>query len=223
MGGGAGSSQGMAMGHAVGTHASLNLLPEWLGIVGVVMFILVAGSHLRHLVMASGERRWWHVCHVLMAIGMAFMYVPATIYSQGIPTQFWQLLFATVAFAAGLRVLAGVAGKASDNPLWLLTAIELGAMVYMWSSGSFLPALTWVLVAYLVVEAALWGANTYRAVDGDTPLIGWTALAPTTDTGAIFVPGTATESLIGGLDISVSMTAMALGMAYMLAAMQLMM
>jgi hypothetical protein len=119
--------------------------------------------------------------------------------------------------------VAGAAGRTSNNPLWLLTAVELGAMVYMWSSGAFLPALTWVLVAYLAVEAGLWGVNAYRTVDGDTPLIGWTALAPATDAGAVFVSGAATESLIGGLDISVSMTAMALGMAYMLAAMQLMM
>ncbi len=58
MGGGGGSSQGMAMGHVVGSHTTLNRLPEWVGIVGVLVFILVAWSHLRHLVMASGERRW---------------------------------------------------------------------------------------------------------------------------------------------------------------------
>ncbi len=223
MGGGGAPGQGMTMGHAGGAQGALDLLPEWLGIVGVVIFILIAGSHLRHLAMASGERRWWHVCHVLMAIGMAFMYLPEGIYSPGIPAELWQLLFATVALAAGLRVLAGVAGRVAGNPLWLLTAIELGAMVYMWSSGPLLPVLSWVLVAYLVVEGALWGANAYRAVDGERPLIGWTALVPTTGSGSILVSGVATESLIGGLDISVSMAAMALGMAYMLAAMQLMM
>jgi Domain of unknown function (DUF5134) len=215
---------GMAMGHAgPGAHAALNLRPEWIGIVGVVLLLLVAGSHARHLVMTSGERRPWHLCHVLMAIGMAFMYVPATLDPHGVPPLFWQSLFAAAAIAAGVRGLAGLTGHASSNPLWLLTGIDLGAMVYMWSTGSLVPALTWMLVAYLVVEAALWAVNAYRVIDGGPPLISWGALAPATGGGVVFVSESATSSLIGDLDISVSMTTMALGMAYMFAAMQLMM
>jgi hypothetical protein len=212
---------GMSMGHAAGGNA-LNLLPEWLGIVGVAVFLLIAGSHLLHLLSSSGERRWWHVTHVSMAIGMASMYLPAALDPFAISSLFWQFLFAAVAAAVGLRVVAGFAGRASDNPLWALTAIELGTMVYMWSSGSLLPAVTWALIAYLVLEASLWAVNAYRAIDGDAPLFRWTALAPATEGGPVLVAGVATESLIGGLDISVSMTAMALGMAYMLAALQLM-
>jgi hypothetical protein len=214
---------GMSMGHTAVAHQTLNLLPDWIGVLGTAMFILIAGSHLLHLMRTSGERRWWHVTHVLMAIGMAFMYVPSTLDPITISSRFWQGLFAVVAALVALRVVAGLSGRTSANPLWALTGVELGTMVYMWSSGSFVPALTWTLVAYLVVEAGLWGVNAYRAVDGDAPLFGWRALAPAADGGAVIVAGTGTQSLIGGLDISVSMTAMGLGMAYMLAAMQLMM
>jgi uncharacterized protein DUF5134 len=215
---------GMAMGHAgAGAHAALNLLPEWLGITGVVLFLLVAGSHARHVAMTSGERRPWHVCHVLMAVGMAFMYLPATLAPHEIPPLFWQSLFAVAAIAAGMRGLAGLTGRASNNPLWLLTGIDLGAMVYMWSTASFVPALTWLLVAYLLVEGGLWAANGYRVIDGGTPLISWGALAPATGGGVVFVAESTEGSLMSGLDISVSMTTMALGMAYMFAAMQLMM
>jgi Domain of unknown function (DUF5134) len=212
----------MAMGHAAAPHDTLNLLPEWLGIAGVAMFLLIAASHLLHLVTSSGERRWWHVSHVSMAIGMAFMYLPAPLDPVTISVQFWQFLFSAMAVLVGLRVVAGLAGRAPDNPLWALTAIELGTMVYMWSSGSLLAAVSWALVAYLAVEASLWAVNAYRAIDGDAPLFRWSALTPATDGGTVLVMGGATQSLIGGLDISVSMTAMALGMAYMLAAMQLM-
>lgn len=221
MGAEAPSMPGMTMGHAAGAPATLNLLPEWLGIVAAVMFILIAGSHLRHLATASGERRWWHVCHVLMAIGMAFMYIPAALDPFEISVQLWQALFAAVGIVVAFRVVAGVIGRASENPLWSLTAIALGTMVYMWASASFQPALTWLLVIYLAVEAGLWGINAYRAVDGGTPLISWTALAPAPDGPAVAVAADASGSLMAGLDISVSMTAMALGMAYMLAAMQL--
>lgn len=223
MGGEAGSMPGMSMDHTAVAHHTLNLLPEWIGVLGTLMFLLIAGSHLLHQVRTSGERRWWHVSHVLMAIGMAFMYAPGAIDPFTISSEFWQVLFAVVAAVVALRVVAGFAGRASANPLWALTGIELGTMVYMWSSGSFVPALTWALVAYLVVEAGLWGLNVYRAVDGDAPLFGWSALAPVADGGTVIVAGTGTQTLIGGLDISVSMTAMGLGMAYMLAAMQLMM
>jgi hypothetical protein len=226
MGGDAGSgSHGISMGHmAGGAHASVNLLPEWLGIVGAVMFLLIAGSHLGHLLMVSGERRPWHVLHALMAMGMAIMFVPSR-FDPGLASAgFWQLLFVGTAAAAGLRWLIGVTGSRPANPLWLLSSIELGTMVYMWSSGSFALEATWALVTFLLVDAGLWVANAYRVVDGGTPLVGWGAMTPATDgEGAILIAGVASESLMGGLDISVSMTAMALGMAYMLVAMQVMM
>jgi len=216
--------QGMSMGggHGAGAHMAPDLLPMWLGVLGVVMFGLIAGSHLRHLLMTTGERRPWHVCHVLMALGMACMFAPAAIDIQPVPAILWQLLFAVAAGATAVRWLAGWTGNASDNPLWLLTAIDLGAMVYMWSSGSFTPALTWVLVAYLVVEAGLWAVNAYRWIDAGSPIVGFGSLAPSSG-GGIAVAGVASESLLGGLDIGLSMLGMALGMAYMLAAMQLMM
>jgi hypothetical protein len=205
------------------THASANLLPEWLGILGAVMFLLIAGAHLGHLAMTHGERRHWHVLHVGMAIGMAFMYAPARIDPFAIQAEFWQFLFASAAALAALRWFAGYLGAAADNPLWLLTAIDLGAMVYMWSPGSFVGAMTWTLVAYLTVEAGLWVLNAYRVIDRGTPLIRWHALTPAPAAGApLATTAVATDSLIGGLDISVSMTAMAVGMAYMLAVMQLM-
>jgi hypothetical protein len=215
------SMRGMPMGGGMagpagGSH-TVNLLPGWLGVAGAAMFLLIAAAHLGHLRMTVGERRPWHVLHVLMALGMAAMYAPAAADPFAIGADLWQLLFATAASLAALRWLAGLAGVATANPLWLLTAIDLGAMVYMWSAGTPTPALTWALVAYLSVEAALWVANTLRVLDRGTPLITWRALNPTPEGAAI--PAATTDTLIGTLDISVSMTAMAIGMAYMLAAM----
>jgi Domain of unknown function (DUF5134) len=213
------SMPGMVMGHTGGGHGVLNLLPEWLGIVGVAVFLLIALSHLRHLAMTSGERTPWHACHVLMAVGMAFMYAPAAIHPPAVPMTFWRTVFAVTGVVAALWALGG-SGRA-PNLIWLLTAIDLGAMVYMWSPGSFTASLTWVLVAYLTGEAALWAVDAYRRIDGSTPIIGLRMAPAGYETGTVTLAA-APASLLGDMDISASMIGMTLGMAYMFAAMQLM-
>ncbi len=217
---GSGAGAG-GMGSMGGGAGGSGPLPEWLAIVGAAIFLLIAAAHLGHLAMTSGERRSWHILHVAMAFGMAAMYAPAGIDPVAIQASFWQFLFAGAAALATLRWFAGLRGSAPGNPLWLLTAIDLGIMVYMWSPGAFTPAMTLTLAVYLAVEAGLWVANAYRVLDRGTPLIGWNALAPAGDGTLVAVPVATADSLMGGLDISVSMTTMAVGMAFMLAVMQL--
>jgi Domain of unknown function (DUF5134) len=187
------------------------------------MFVVVAASHLSHLIMTAGERRSWHACHVLMATGMAFMYASASVSAVGVPTTFWKLVFAT-------RGRTGRAlGSGHDKPpssIWLLTSIDLGAMFYMWSAHTFVAPLSWPLVAYFVLAAAMWALDAYRQLDNGTAGVSWRLLPQESASGALTVPvrivATPSRSLIGELDIGVSMFAMAIGMAYMLAVMQTM-
>jgi hypothetical protein len=209
---------GMSMAHA-GAHHTVNLLPEWLGIAGVVLFALIALSHLRHLAMTNGERTPWHACHVLMAVGMAFMYAPAALHLPSVPMTFWRVAFAVAGVIAAVWALGGA--QRAPNLIWLLTAIDLGAMVYMWSPGSLVAPLTWALVAYLVAEASLWAVDAYRRIDGSTPIIGLTMAPAGIESGSVTLRA-APAALIGDLDISASMIGMTLGMAYMFVAMQLM-
>jgi hypothetical protein len=208
---------GMVMGHAGGAHG-VNLLPEWLGIVGVAVFVLIAISHLRHLAMTTGERAPWHACHVLMAIGMAFMYAPAAIHAPAVPATFWRVLFGAAGVVVAVWALGGTVR--APNLIWMLTAVGLGAMVYMWSPGSFAAPLTWILVAYLVAEASLWALDAYRRIDGSTPIVGLTMASVGYQGGAVTLEA-APAPLLGELNISVSMIGMTLGMAYMFVAMQL--
>ena len=210
---------GMAMGHGSGGHDIVNLLPEWLGIAGAVIFLLIAFSHLRHLAMTSGERTPWHATHVLMAVGMAFMYAPAAIHPPTVPMTFWRVAFAATGVVAAVWALGGT--RRAPNLIWLLTAVDLGAMVYMWSPGSLTAPLTWILVAYLTAEAALWAVDAYRRVDGSTPIISMT-MVPAGYEGGTVALRVAPAALLGDLDISASMIGMTLGMAYMFVAMQLM-
>jgi Domain of unknown function (DUF5134) len=206
---------GMAMGHG-------GAVPGWLAFAGAGMFLLIAASHVRHLTRTAGERRSWHACHVLMATGMGFMYASASIGSLGVPTAFWRLVFAAAGTLAALWALG--TGSRAPSSIWLLTSVDLGAMFYMWSAHPFSAPLSWLLVGYFVLAAAMWAFDAYRQLDNGAPSVSWRMLPQESASGVLTVPvravATTSRSLIGELDIGVSMFAMALGMAYMLAVMQ---
>lgn len=220
--------------------AGLPMLPTWLGVVWTAVLVAVAVSHLRHMAQTTGQRRPWHACHVLMAVGMAFMYLPANLDPVNVPLGFWKLMFAAAGLIAAVWAVGGVGRTATV--IWSLTSIDLGAMLYMWSGSARTDAaVTWMLAGYLMVAALAWGFDLYRRVDGAAPLVSWQLLAvePSAGSGAGVAGGyratarggrpTGTTvvgaaghggSLLGTLDISVSMIAMTIGMAYMLVAMQ---
>jgi hypothetical protein len=201
-----------------GGHALPALVPEWLGIVGAAVFVVIAASHLRHLATAVGQRRPWHACHVLIAVGMAFMYAPAAIDPLVIPAGFWRVVFALACVLAALWSMGGV--QRAPTVMWLLTAVDLGAMVCMWTTNVS-ASLCWALVVYLGVQASLWGLDAYRRVDGGAPVINVSVLSAAPVGVALPLAGARAESLLGDLDISVSMVLMSVGMAWMFAAMQL--
>lgn len=207
-------------GHHMIMHGAMSLVPEWLAIVGTTVFLAIACAHLLHMARTTGQRRPWHGCHVLIAVGMAFMYAPATLDHLGVPAAFWRLVFASAGVLSALWAFGGTGRVATL--LWLLTSIDLGAMMYMWSPQSQVPSLTWPLVAYFAMQAGMWACDAYRRLDGESPIISWDLMAAPGG-AAITASGTAvaSQSLIGDLDIGVSMMAMALGMAYMFAAMVL--
>jgi Domain of unknown function (DUF5134) len=191
-----------------------SLLPQWLEIVWTAVFAAVGCSHLRHMLRAAGQRRAWHACHVLMAAGMAFMYLPVAT----VPASFWQLVFAAAGVITAFWALGGVGFVATT--IWLLTALDLGVMLLMWSGTHVSAALVLVVVAYLAVEAGLWLLDTYRRLDGSAALINWQLLSAEGESVTVARPVAA--SLLGELDITASMVAMAAGMAYMLIAMMIM-
>ena len=206
-----------------GAHMTIptpQLLPEWLALVGTVLFLAVAASHLRHLVRTAGQRRAWHACHVLAAIGMAFMYGPAAVDPLAVPTGFWLAVFTCAGAIAALWALTGV-GRV-PTLMWLLTSIDLAAMIYMWSPGSQQTPLSWLLVAYFVAQSGLWACDAYRRIDGRTPVISWSLMAGPGGGAGVGIPTARTAqtgTLLGELDIGVSMLAMTLGMGYMLVVM----
>jgi Domain of unknown function (DUF5134) len=205
---------GMSMSAA---HGTTNILPEWLAVIWTLVFIAIIVIHTRHVLDSDdGQRRIWHSGHVLMAFGMAFMFAPASIDHFNIPAGFWQLAFANGAIAVLLWMLAQALSGRAINVLWLVMAIDLGAMSYMWSPSGFQAPLTWLLVAYFFAQSLLWVTDKMRDVDHMTLLKGSFAVTPD---GAVTMA--AAEPLVCFRDLRASMFAMTLGMAYMFAAMQL--
>jgi len=195
---------------------STNILPNWLAVIWMLVFFVILATHARHVLESSGQRRYWHSGHVLMALGMAFMFAPPSVNHFDIPIGFWSLAFANAAVLIVLWTLTQAFSGRGTNLLWLAMAFDLGAMAYMWSPTGFQAPVTWLLVAYFVGQALLWGTDRMRGLDEHTILGGGVSVTPE---GAL-AAGVA-EPLICYKDLRVSMTAMTLGMAYMFAAMQL--
>jgi hypothetical protein len=206
---------GMSMSAA---HGTTNILPSWLAVIWTLVFIAIIVIHARHVLESDGQRRIWHSGHVLMAFGMAFMFAPASIDHFNIPAGFWQLVFANGALAILAWMIAAALSGRPINVLWLVMAIDLGAMAYMWSPSGFQAPLTWLLVAYFAAQSLLWLSDRMRSVDHRTLHGGGFSVTPG---GTVAMA--AAEPLVCFRDLRASMFAMTLGMAYMFAAMQLLM
>jgi hypothetical protein len=223
------STSTMAMGGSGGSHITMggismsvahgatNILPAWLSVIWSLVFLTIVVVHARHISETRGERQLWHGGHVLMATGMLFMFAPDSLDHFDIPSGFWQLLFASAAAGLVLWMLVEVTNGVAVNRLWLAITFDLAAMAYMWSPSGFVPVVTWVLVGYFAIQALLWATDRYRTLDGEGFGGGLFAGADGT------VTVSSVTSLVCERDLRVSMGAMALGMAYMFAAMQLVM
>ena len=215
----ASSMAGMSMSAG---HGAVNILPEWLAIVWTFVFLAIVVLHGWHLFQTHGvQPRLWHTGHVLMALGMAFMYAPSSLDPLNIPAAFWQLAFANGAGLIFAWMFAQVLDRYAFNVLWLLMAVDLTAMVYMWTPSAFTAPLTWLLVAYFSIQALLWATDAYRRVDGRWQIGGGARLSVAGD-GTVAISAVRSEPLICNIEMRPSMVAMTLGMAYMFAAMQLM-
>lgn len=203
---------------SMGSHTT-NILPNWLAVIWMLVFFAVIATHGRHVLESEGQRRFWHSGHVLMAIGMAFMFAPASVDYFDIPTGFWSLAFANGAIGILLWMLVQAFAGRGANMLWLLMAFDLGAMAYMWSPAGFQAPITWLLVAYFTAQAALWATDRMRDFDART-ILGGGGVSVTPE-GAL--TASVAEPLICFKDLRASMAVMTLGMAYMFAAMQLVM
>lgn len=214
--------------------------PSWLGALGVVVFVCVALVHVRHATIMGGRSRLWHVAHVAMAVGMVDMYWPGSETPVSYRTGVAVCGLATAA-AVTYVVIDAVRGR---PPWWLgiLTAVDLGAMTYMFAMfrEAWVPV-TVVLVGWLAFESIGWLSGTWSTVHRQVGLD--SSPGPSTST-APGVPAVGNKRLAGvtlarrsasalearhdgmGAEpvlrwrLRVSLAVMSLGMGYMLIVMQ---
>jgi hypothetical protein len=135
----------------------LNLLPVWGAMFWVPLLASVCALHVIHLGWLRGHARAFHGVHLLIGVGMVYMFAPWTAMPlpAGWPVTFyWALMLAVVAWI-GLEMQSG----RRVNVLWLIAAGECAAMAYMFEvhHGRFeLPALSRLLVGVYLLLLAAW-------------------------------------------------------------------
>lgn len=136
------------------------LLPEWLRTTWIVVLVVIAVLHLGHARGMGGQRRYWHLGHVLMAVGMAEMYAPFS--PPLLPGVVGMALFALAVGAAAAAAVWLRRREGAWPVLWVLSSAEMAAMAYMFLPMSAHSALlSYVLAAYLLGQSLLWAFGTW--------------------------------------------------------------
>jgi hypothetical protein len=200
-----GTSMGMAGGH---------LLPDWLRIVWVVLYALILVLHLRHVIGMGGQDRAWHSGHVLMALGMVFMFLPGGIIA--LPITVGIVVFALAASAIAGWIIYTIASQRALDFLWIVQLVDMLGMTYMFVvQKTSVGALTYLFAIYFATEMGCWFLGAFHQQDPQQrvlpAVVGGGAVALKAEARPLAESSTLEARLTLGL--------MAAGMAYMFLAM----
>lgn len=190
----------------------VDILPMWVSVIWIVALAAVLVFHCGHLVHMGGQHRWFHASHIVMLVGMLYMYAGMAFSWNWIPGPIWVWLYALTSAAMVIWMIMRFAQKKPFSYLWILALVQQAAMIYMWMPmTTWVAWLSWGLVVYFTFETIAWLVGLCD--DGKA------------DRGNAVGPGD--RSLVMPLGHStlwgkVSMAIMAASMAYMFAGMQLM-
>ncbi|MGB7795292.1 MAG: hypothetical protein WBL53_03380 [Pseudonocardiaceae bacterium] len=213
---------------------SMPLLPQWLRIVWAVALAGVLLLHVWHAWSRPSQPRWWHIGHIIMALGMMGMYLLGMahpgLYRVGV------VFFAVMTVALATTAVVFRRREHVLNPLWVASAVDMLTMTYMLLPSAAQPAgLRWVFIAYLAWQILAWALGLWDRVPvlqpAPSPLGPVPATRATATTGTVQAVAAATaipapsEGRVLGLTahctpaIRISLAVMAASMAYMLAVM----
>ena len=226
------------MGGDMSGMTSTGLLPSWLSIGWAVALAGVVWVHAGHAWSMPGQRRWWHLTHIVMAIGMALMYLLPRmqyqpLYSVGL------VLFAVITVAVITATVVARSREGAVNPILVVSALDYLAMTYMLIDPGLRPDwLSYLFVAYLASEIVAWGARWFDrlpvftgpavtapvvAVASGGPGAARAAQQNSSASGPVLLSAHATPGNVTAgrseLSVIVTLAVMAASMAYMLAVM----
>jgi hypothetical protein len=212
------------------TTTGMTALPAWLRLLAITAMAAILLFHTAHLRHETGLWRWWHGCHVVMAVGMVAMYAdPALTTTSSSPLRAAGLV-AYLTLAASTTVTLAVTARRHRrlDIRWMATTAGMLAMALMFTPMSMQSgALGTLAVLYLLSEAAVWlTAHWWQPTTElviEVPVHG-RALAmagapPMATRDHPKVRRIHITTVHTPLDVRLSLAVMALGMAGMLAAM----
>lgn len=188
----------------------LNLLPVHGALFWVPLLAAVCALHVIHLLWMRGGSRRFHLVHLLIGLGMIYMFAPWSEMplDAGIPVWSYAALAVLLGGWIGLELQRG----RRVNLLWLLAAAECAAMSYMFAvhhGRADVPELSRLLVALYLVLVAAW-VHGWLA----EPVPGRRNSPVPYDVGPAGAPA---RQLVcaGRWDVAAAEAAMSLAMAYM--------
>jgi hypothetical protein len=190
----------------------VDILPMWVSVIWIVALVAVLVFHCGHLVRMGGQHRWFHSAHIIMLVGMIYMYAMMAFNLNWVSSTVWMWLFVLTTAAMIIWMITRIVAKKPFSYLWIFALVQQAAMIYMWAPmSSWVAAFTWALVVYFTLETIAW-------------LVGWCNDGKPERGNAV---GPGDRSLIvplghGSTLGNISMAVMAASMAYMFAGMQLM-
>ena len=144
------------MGDMSGMDMSMPVLPEWVRISWVVALAIALLTHLGHVYRMSGQHRWWLIGHVLMAAAMIPMYMPELVGEADLSGLALQLFISAALVVAAVSIALRFRENVT-NPLWVMLAVDLAIMAYMWlPTMNRPPALDGLLAIYFGAQVLAW-------------------------------------------------------------------
>ena len=134
-----------------------DLFPMWIMIVWIVALAAVLVFHCGHLVHMGGQHRWFHLSHVVMLIGMLYMYASMAFKWDWVPNGVWIAIYVVTTVAIIAWMVTRFVKKEPFSYLWILALVQQAAMIYMWLPMKYWVAwLSYGLAAYFLLETIAW-------------------------------------------------------------------
>ena len=116
----------------------------WIAALGAVLVF-----HCGHLIYSGEQRRWLHSAHIVMVLGMLYMYASIAFGWDWFPARVLMFIYLATSTAIIYSMLVRVRQQRSISFLWILALIQQGAMIYMWAPMTYwTPWITYPLVGY---------------------------------------------------------------------------
>ncbi len=202
------------MGSGMGA-GGMHLLPDGLRIAWIAIYAVIFVLHLRHASGMGGQHRAWHGGHLLMAAGMIYMFLPSGILT--IPTMVGVVVFGLSALAIAGWIVYATINRRPLDVLWVIQMLSMLGMTYMFAVPLVAVApLTYLCTVYFATEMGCWALGAFDRPQGPQQVI------PAVVGGGASALRAEARPLAGAgsLEMRVTLSLMAAGMAYMFLAMQ---